>query len=85
MSTAAQTAIAWTESGLLPDGVIRAGIRRLNRQRLLDIQAEDMERVAERKSRFIQDMNGSEVAPVPRLANEQHYEVPADFFSTVLG
>lgn len=85
MSTAAQTAIAWTESGLVPDGVIRAGIRRLNRQRLVDIQVGDMERVAHRKSRFIKHMDVSEVAPVPQLANEQHYEVPADFFSTVLG
>ena len=30
-------------------------------------------------------MNEAEVAPVPELANEQHYEVPAAFFDTVLG
>jgi cyclopropane-fatty-acyl-phospholipid synthase len=30
-------------------------------------------------------MNSSPVAPVPELANQQHYEVPAEFFEAVLG
>jgi cyclopropane-fatty-acyl-phospholipid synthase len=30
-------------------------------------------------------MARSEVAPVPHLANRQHYEVPAEFFEVVLG
>jgi len=85
MSTAAQTAIAWTESGLLPDRIIRAGIRRLNRQRLVEIQADNIQQVAEHTKQFIRNMNESEVAPLPQLANEQHYELPASFFSTVLG
>jgi len=45
MSTAAHkassTVLAWTEKGLVPDSVIRAGIRRLCRQRLNDIRAHD--------------------------------------------
>ena len=36
-------AIGWAEMGLVPDRVIRACIRRLNRQRLEDINADDME------------------------------------------
>ena len=35
--------IGWAELGLVPDRVIRAGIRRLNRQRLEDIHADDPE------------------------------------------
>ena len=35
--------IGWAEMGLVPDRVIRAGIRRLNRQRLEDINAGDVE------------------------------------------
>jgi len=30
-------------------------------------------------------MDAAETAPLPRLANEQHSEVPAEFFGVVLG
>ena len=47
MNTAAHrttdTVLAWTERGLVPDSMIRAGIRRLCRQRLKDIRASDPE------------------------------------------
>jgi cyclopropane-fatty-acyl-phospholipid synthase len=89
MSTAAQTAsstvLAWTERGLVPDSVIRAGIRALCRQRLREIDAHDPERSAHRLADFVAAMNAGPVAPVPELANEQHYEVPPAFFDEVLG
>ncbi len=78
-------AIGWAEKGLVPDGAIRAGIRRLCRQRLEEIQAGDIEASSDAKNAFVAAMNQSEVAPVPELANEQHYEVPPAFFTTVLG
>ena len=80
MSTAAlkasSTVLAWTEKGLVPDSVIRAGIRRLCRQRLQDIGADDPERAAESLDAFVSAMNEAPIALVPELANEQHYEVP---------
>jgi cyclopropane-fatty-acyl-phospholipid synthase len=85
MSTVSKLAIGWTESGLLPDHVIRAGIRRLNVQRLESIHSEDISWVADRMETFVAAMRTAEIAPVPRLANEQHYELPAEFFSHVLG
>jgi len=89
MSTAAikasSTVLDWTERGLVPDSVIRAGIRRLCRQRLKDIRAEDIEFSSQMTDAFIEYMNGSEIAPVPAIVNEQHYEVPAVFFTEVLG
>lgn len=85
MSSIANTAIAWTESGLVPDSVIRAAIRRLNRQRLEQVHAGDIECVGDRMERFVSNTLEAEVAPVPHLANEQHYEVPAEFFAAVLG
>jgi cyclopropane-fatty-acyl-phospholipid synthase len=89
MSTAASktssTVLDWTERGLVPDSVIRAGIRRLCRQRLRDIQAGDVEASASRLNEFIRHMDGSDIAPVPQRANEQHYEVPPDFFGEILG
>jgi len=89
MSTAAlkasSTVLDWTERGLVPDSVIRAGIRRLCRQRLADIKAHDIEASGQMTEAFIDYMNGSDVALVPEIANEQHYELPPEFFRIVLG
>ncbi len=78
-------AIGWAEMGLVPDRVIRAGIRRLNRQRLADIHADDLEWSCSELADFVANMKVAKIAPVPELANEQHYEVPADFFGLVMG
>ena len=88
MSTAAiasSTVLDWSERGLVPDSVLRAGIRRLCRQRLKDIRANDIQISGQLLEAFVRKMNQSPVALVPELANEQHYEVPPDFFSEVLG
>ena len=55
--------IGWAELGLLPDRLIRAGIRRLNRQRLEDIGANDLEHCADEMARFVANMRTAEVAP----------------------
>jgi cyclopropane-fatty-acyl-phospholipid synthase len=83
--TAAATILEWTEQGRVPDAVIRAGIRRLCRQRLRDIEAGDIEAAARRQDDFVRLMNAGPVAPLPEMANEQHYEVPPEFFDTALG
>jgi cyclopropane-fatty-acyl-phospholipid synthase len=85
MSSVTAKAVDWTETGLVPDSVIRAGIRRLLERKLKEIHAGDVEKSAIIKNRFVQMMGESPVALVPHLANEQHYEVPAAFFSEVLG
>jgi len=77
--------IGWAEMGLVPDRVIRAGIRRLNRERLTDIHANDPERSTAELMTFVNNMKSAEIAPLPDLANEQHYEVPARFFALVMG
>jgi cyclopropane-fatty-acyl-phospholipid synthase len=85
MSAVTAKAVDWTESGLVPDTVLRAGIRRLLERKLTEIHAADIERAAGAKNRFLQTMASSPIALVPHLANEQHYEVPAEFFCKVLG
>jgi len=89
MSTAAikasSTVLDWSERGLVPDSVLRAGIRRLCRQRLKDIGANDVESSGRSIEAFVEMMNASSIALVPEIANEQHYEVPPEFFSIVLG
>ncbi len=78
-------AINWTEQGLLPDGMIRAGIRRLLKQRLTEIHSDDAEAAARLTEQFVDQMRQAPIALLPEKANEQHYEVPADFYRFVLG
>ena len=70
------------ERGWVFDALIRAGIRRLCSQRLKKSR-EDSTSVIE--TEFLSSMNEGPIAPVPELANDQHYEVPAEFFQLVLG
>jgi len=78
-------AIKLTEQGLIPDFLIRTGIRSLVKTRLEEISVLDCELGADNQTAFINEMNQSVVAPVPELANAQHYEVPAAFFDLCLG
>lgn len=85
MSAITAKAVSWTESGLVPDTVIRAGIRRLLEAKRKEIHSGDVEYAADTLNRFVAIMNESPIALVPEIANEQHYEVPAEFFSHVMG
>lgn len=85
MNSASKLAFDLTEQGLVPDNIIRRGIRFLVRQRLQEIDATDVESIEKHKHRFIQSMNAAPIALVPEKANEQHYEVPADFYMKSLG
>ena len=78
-------AIALTERGIVPDSLVRTGIRMLLRDRLQEIQALDAEKAAAQTEEFIRSLRGAAIAPLPHKPNEQHYEVPADFFGHVLG
>ncbi len=71
-------AVDLAERRLLPDGVVRFGMRRLMGQRLRDVRLADAETFAE-------TMRSAPVAVATDDANRQHYELPAEFFATVLG
>ena len=81
----ARRAVEWIEQAPLPDAIIRAGIRRLLRQRLNALHVGDAEKAGALVEGFIAQMNRAPIALVPDTANEQHYEVPADFFGYALG
>lgn len=85
MSAITAKAVSFTESGLVPDTVIRAGIRRLLESKRKEIHSGDVEHAATTLNRFVAMMNESPIALVPEIANEQHYEVPAEFFTHVMG
>ena len=80
-----KTAIQLVERGLVPGIVLRRGIRSLLKQRV----EEEQERQRGGRERAIEawteEMRSSPIALVPELANQQHYEVPAEFFELVLG
>ncbi len=78
-------AIKLAESGNLPDSIVRQGIRQLVKQRLVEISASNCEIGMANLTEFVADMNAAAIAPVPELANAQHYEVPAAFFHYCLG
>ena len=85
MAQTAAIALNWTEQGYVPDVVIRAGIRRLLGRRLEEITRTDCEAMASAQHEFVQAMCKAPLAVLPEKANEQHYEVPAEFFAAVLG
>ena len=75
------------ERGLLPDFFIRAGIRYLLRQRLKSEEGETLDEEAQ-KARvwaFVEKSKDSPIAFQTNKANEQHYEVPAEYFLRSLG
>lgn len=76
---------AIAERGYVPDFLVRREIRRLVRDRL---QEERRDTPAARAARFaalIDALGSSPVALHTAAANEQHYEVPTEFFVRVLG
>ena len=78
-------AIQLAEQSLVPDFLIRFGIRRLSKKRLQEISASHCENCAENFSAFVSEMNTSPIALMPELVNTQHYELPTEFFLKCLG
>lgn len=73
------------ERGMLPDALIRAGIRRLCAQRLTEERGAGLQLQAERFQALIGELRRSPLAVHTDAANAQHYEVPAEFFRLCLG
>ena len=77
--------ILLAEKGLLPDAIIRLGIRRLCRQRLVDASNTNEALMEQEHADWIDVLKESPIALVPEKADEQHYEVPPRLFELVLG
>lgn len=73
------------EKGLLPDGVIRWGMRRLLRQKLMDEAQDGIESGYARTMALVEHMKQAPIALHTQDANEQHYELPTQFFQYCLG
>ena len=77
--------IALAESGLIPDRLIRWGIRRQDRERLRKENWGDVEAQGQALELLVQRMRQSPIAVRTEKPKEQHYEVSPDFFQKVLG
>jgi cyclopropane-fatty-acyl-phospholipid synthase len=75
-------AIELCERGLVPDFLARAGMRRLIRQRL---RHERRRSSPATQAAWLTRLREAPIAIHTQSANEQHYEVPSDFFVRHLG
>ena len=73
------------EKNILPDWIIRQGIRHLLRVRLREESTGGPDAQEARKMLLIDTMRKSPIAVATGAANAQHYEVPAPFFELCLG
>lgn len=82
---AAPGLLGLAERGLLPDALLRHGIRRLCAQRLREEYIADPAAATARAVALIQELRRSPVAVHVDAANRQHYELPPGFFQHCLG
>ena len=73
------------ENDKLPDPVLRAGIRKLLKQRLADEIVGDEELQQRKFINLVNELKSSPIAINTSDANEQHYELPTEFFQYCLG
>lgn len=73
------------EKDQLPDFLLRAGIRRLLKQRLQQEKKENAELQQAHLMALISELKASPIAINTAEANEQHYEVPTEFYRYCLG
>lgn len=73
------------ERNMIPDSLIRYGIRRNCAKRLEEENLNDLEAQHKKFMTFVQELKQSPIAVETNAANEQHYEVPARFFQLALG
>jgi len=75
-----KTSIAIAEHGYAPDFLTRMGIKHLLRSRLRQIKHH-----TQKREEIISSMSNGPLAINTELANDQHYEVPHEFFRLMLG
>ena len=82
---ATRVGIEAIERGWMPDSVTRKLVRGHCTTRLRETRRENAELPEHGLAKFAEAMRQGPIARVPELANEQHYEVPSEFFRWMLG
>jgi len=75
----------WLEQNLLPDWLVRLGIRRLLRERLREEDQGGVEAQQAHLLELVAELKQSPIAIETQAANAQHYEVPTRFYELCLG
>lgn len=73
------------ETNLVPDALIRAGIRRLLASTLREKSHPGVEAQRAALLQYVADLKKRGIAEQTQAANEQHYEVPTRFYQLSLG
>ena len=73
------------EKNLLPDWLIRIGIRRLLRERLREENRGSADAQQKHLLTLVEELKQLPIAVETKAANEQHYEVPTRFYQLCLG
>jgi cyclopropane-fatty-acyl-phospholipid synthase len=73
------------EKNLVPDAAIRLGIRNLLAERAKELTEGGIDAAKKRTEDLRQRLWNGPVAEATKDANEQHYEVPTEFFLQILG
>jgi cyclopropane-fatty-acyl-phospholipid synthase len=81
----ARTAFALLDRDVVPDRLIRAGIRRVIASRLRELGSPDDATALARRREFARRISAGPIAVATANANAQHYEVPTEFYRLVLG
>jgi cyclopropane-fatty-acyl-phospholipid synthase len=85
LDRAAPGILGWAERGLLPDGLLRLGVRMLCAQRLREERTGGPDEQAVRFQQRIEQLRHGSIAIHTDAANAQHYELPPAFFHHCLG
>ncbi len=80
-----ESALSLVERGYVPEWISRQGIRRLLRTRLRHEASGSSAEDRRRLQQFVEELRHSDVALDTDKANQQHYELPPEFFVEVLG
>lgn len=85
MKTLAETTQPLIEKGLIPDSLVRFGIRGLLKDKLKKEAVLEKASQGQRVKQLIAQLKQSPIAVNTADANEQHYELPTEFFQLVMG
>ncbi|HQH26011.1 MAG TPA: cyclopropane-fatty-acyl-phospholipid synthase family protein [Oligoflexia bacterium] len=77
--------LSLAERGMLPDALIRAGIRALLAERLRSLRSDSIEKISLSRENYRESLASSSIALSAGAANEQHYAIPPEFFMLMLG
>jgi cyclopropane-fatty-acyl-phospholipid synthase len=73
------------ERGWIPDPVIRAGIRKLCKDRLRSLEPASSADYEKAAREYVEALKRSPLVIHAKEANDQHYELPPEFFALTLG